>query len=71
MIQGGQYLGLALESRHACWIAGESFGENFERDVSLQFRVAGAIDLAHTSDTEQRLSFIGAKADSYGERHKG
>jgi hypothetical protein len=63
-------VGLALEPRHACWIAGEGFRENFERHVALQLRVTSAIDLAHAPDAEQGLNFVGAKPGSYWGRHK-
>ena len=47
MIQRGQELRLALEAREAIGIGGEQVGEDLDRDVAIQFPVAGAIHLPH------------------------
>ena len=49
----GKDLGFALESRQPFRIVGNVGGQHFDRDVALQFRVAGAIDLSHAAGTKR------------------
>ena len=46
MVERRQHLSFALEPGQAVWIAGELLREDLEGDVTIQFRVARAIDLA-------------------------
>lgn len=71
VIQRSQDLGLALEPGHAGRIAFEGFRQNFQRDLALQFGVAGAIHLAHASGAEQGLGLVRAKAGPGREGHWG
>ena len=47
MIQRGEHLRFALEARQTVGIAANDVGQDLERDVALQLRVARAIHLAH------------------------
>jgi hypothetical protein len=49
VVQRGQQLRLTLEPRNAIAIAGKGRRQELQGDVSLQARVAGAVDLAHAA----------------------
>ena len=70
MIQRGQNLGFALEPRHALGVGGEGFGQDFQRHVAAQLRVARAIHLAHPARANLIEGFIGADFRSANQRHK-
>ena len=53
MVERRQHFGLALETRHPIAIGCERFGQNLERDVSVELVVAGAIDFSHPADPER------------------
>jgi hypothetical protein len=42
----------ALEPREAIRIGREEIGQDFDRDVAMELRIAGAIHLAHTTGTD-------------------
>src|SRR5262249_19031041 len=52
MIQRGQYLGFALEARHAAGICGERRRKNFDRHVAIELGIVGTINLAHSTRAE-------------------
>ena len=60
MIQGGGGQGLLLEAAQAVGVERERLRQDFDRNVALKARVAGAIDLAHASCAEQGNDFVGA-----------
>ena len=47
MVQRGEDLGFALEAGQAVGIGGEGLGQDFQRHVAVELRVAGAVDLPH------------------------
>ena len=47
MVQGRERLCLAGEPGQPVGVAGECVRQDFERDVTIQFRVAGAVDQPH------------------------
>ena len=49
MIQRGQQTGLAPEARQAVRITREGRRKNFERDITTQFGIAGAIYFPHSA----------------------
>ena len=57
----GEHLCLALESRDAVRIGGERIGQDFQRDVPGQLRVAGAIHLAHPARAQGGVDDIRAQ----------
>ncbi len=71
MIQRGQHLCLALEPREPIGIERERFGQDLQRDVAIQLRVARAIDLAHPACAERRLNFVGTELCAGRQRHRG
>ena len=54
MIEGGEHLRLAPESRQAVGIEFERAREHFQRDIAMQFAVARAEHLPHPAGPEQR-----------------
>ena len=52
MIEGGEGLGFALESREAFGVVPERGRQDFQRDVAAELRVGGAIHLAHAACAE-------------------
>ena len=69
MIERGEDFGLALQAGDAIGILCECGGQDLDRDVALQARVAGAIDLAHAAGAEHRFDFVRAEARSALEWH--
>jgi len=61
MIQRGQHLGFALESRHVLRIVGQGRGQDLDRDVAVQLGVVGAINLAHAAGAKRRHNFVRAE----------
>ena len=52
MIERGERLRFTLEARQAIGIGREQLGQHLDRDVAVETRVAGAIDLAHAARAE-------------------
>ena len=50
-------------------IAGEGFGQDLERDVAIQLRVARAIHLAHAARAERGKDFVRAEAGAGSKGH--
>ncbi|HYM23527.1 MAG TPA: hypothetical protein VEU08_09970 [Vicinamibacterales bacterium] len=69
MIQRREEPGLPLEPREAFAITCDGTGQDFDRDVTIELRVAGAVDLTHAARTERRQDFINAEACASCERH--
>jgi hypothetical protein len=60
MIQRGEELRFAPEPGQAAGVTREQIGQYFERDVAIQPRIAGAIDLAHRASAEQGNDLVAA-----------
>jgi len=58
MVERGEHLRLAFETRQTLRISGEYLREDLQRNVSSEPRVAGAIYLAHSARTERAADFI-------------
>ena len=52
MVQGGQNLRLALETRQPLRVLGKSFRQDLDGDVALEPHVMRTVDFAHTPGTE-------------------
>jgi hypothetical protein len=57
MIQRGYCARFLLEA-----IAVGGVGENLERDVAAEARIAGAVDFAHSTRPERGDDFVGAES---------
>ena len=62
MVQRGEQLRLALETREAVRIGREEVGQDLQRDVAIEPRIARAIHLAHAARADERDDFVGAEA---------
>jgi hypothetical protein len=62
-------LGLPLEPRERGRVSSECLGQDLDRDVAIQLRVAGPIHLAHAACPERREDFVGAQAGAGHEHH--
>jgi hypothetical protein len=61
MIQRRQQLRLALEPGEPIGVGREHFRQNFDGDVPMASRIAGAIYLAHPAGADERDDFVGAE----------
>ena len=52
VIQRREHLRFAPETRQPIGVRGEQLGEDLDRDVAIQLRVARTIDLAHAAGAE-------------------
>ena len=62
MVQRGERLRFAGEAGEAFVVRCKELGEHFDRDLTIELRVAGAIDLAHATGPERRHDFIGPES---------
>ena len=69
MIERSQDLRFALEAREPLGIEGEAVGQDLERDVALERRVAGAIHLAHAACAKRGQNLVWAESIAGGEGH--
>ena len=69
MIQGGEHARFALEPRQPVRIVNDRIGKDLDRDLALEARITGAIDLAHATRAECADDFIGAETSTGGEWH--
>ena len=70
VVQGGGGLGLLLEAAHEVGLVGERIGEEFQRHIALQSRIASPIDLAHAAAANQRDDLVGAHPRAGRKRHR-
>jgi hypothetical protein len=70
MIQRGKYLRFTFEASEAVRIGSECLGQDLERDVAIQLRIARAIHLAHAARPEQAQDFICAKPCTRRQSHE-
>ena len=69
MIERGQDLRLAREPCAALGVRRERGGQDLDRDVALQLRIARAIDFAHSACAKGREDFIWSEAGAGREGH--
>ena len=46
-------------------------GQSLERDLAMQAKIPGAVDLTHAAGAERRDDLVGAEAGAGGEGHWG
>ncbi len=68
MVQRREHLRFTTKSREAIGIVGDGGQQHLDRDVAIQLRVVGAIDLAHAADTKQADDFIWTESRAGNER---
>ena len=67
MVQRREGLGFAGEPGEPFGVARERVRQDFERDVTIQLRVAGPVDLAHATFANLCRDFVDAEARAGGE----
>ena len=70
MIEGGEHLGFALETREAIGVERQGLREDLHGDVAIQRAIMCAIDLAHPALSNRAGNFVRAKASADGESHR-
>ncbi len=69
MVELGEGLGLATKAPESLGILRHLGGQYFERYVAAEFRVGGAIDLAHAACAQRRLDFVRAEFRARSKSH--
>ena len=67
VVQRRQGLSFACEPCEPFGIARDQIGQHFDRDVTIQLRIARPIHYAHSAGTEAREDFVRAEAGTRGE----
>jgi hypothetical protein len=70
VIERGERLCFTRKSRDAIGVAGKGVGQNLDRDVAIQLRIARALHFAHAAGTERRQNFVRTKASAVYQRHR-
>jgi hypothetical protein len=65
----GHRLRLPLEPRERVGIGGDAFGEDLDRHLAVQARVARAVDLAHAAGAEGSQNLVRAELRSRDQDH--
>ena len=71
MTERCQKLCFPAEAREPLAVVCEGRWQNLQRDVAIELRVAGAVDLAHAARANQRDDLIRAETGTGRERHGG
>jgi hypothetical protein len=61
---------LALEACERLGVVGQLGGEDLDRDVAIEFRVARLVDLAHAAGPERGEDFVRAEARAVRQNHQ-
>ena len=69
MVERREHLRFALEPREPVGIGRPEIGQDLDRDVAMELRVAGAIDLPHATFADLRGDFVDAEARARREGH--
>ena len=69
MIQRSQGFRFPLEAREPVGVVREGLGQDLDRDVAVQLRIARAIDLPHAPFADQRGDLVDAEACTGSESH--
>jgi hypothetical protein len=62
MVQRGERPGFAHEPRKAVRIAGEAIGQDLQRDIAIELRVAGSEHLPHPALADRRSDLVNAES---------
>src|SRR4029453_12552778 len=68
MVQRGERLGFPGESGKAVRISGKGVGQDLQRDIAIELRIAGPKHLPHSPFADRRGDVVAAKS---GARRKG
>ena len=70
MVERSQHLRLTFESGHAIGVVREGRRQNLDRYLAVEFRIPGAVNLAHAADAYERKDLVGTQATPRGKGHK-
>ena len=70
VVEGGEHLCLARESREPLGIGGERLRQDLQRDVALQSGVARAVDFPHTAGAHGTGDLVRAQTGAGNEPHE-
>ena len=70
VIQRRQRLRFTLESRQIICVARERGRQHLDRNLAIELRIAGAINLAHSARSERAEDFVGAEFVTGSEGHR-
>ena len=71
MIERGGRACLELEPPQPLGVIGQLGRQKLQRDVTIELRVAGEIDLAHAAGTEERANDVRPETRAGCQRHRG
>ena len=69
VVERREHLGFAVKPRQAVRIVRDGSEQYFDRDVPIEFRIAGAIHLSHSSYAQQSDYLIDAEPRAGGQGH--
>ncbi len=70
MIERREHLCFAAKPREPIGIAGQQVRQHLQRDLAVQFRIAGAVDLAHAAGADGGNNLVWAQPGPGSKRHK-
>ena len=65
MVERGEDSRFALETRQPLGGTGQRLGQNLDRHIAAQSRIAGAVDFAHPAHANHRTELIGAQRAAF------
>jgi len=71
VVQRGGCAGFLLESTEAIDVGRKCCGEDFDRDITSESRIARTVYLAHAASAEGGDDFVGAETGAGSEGHSG
>ncbi len=70
VVERSEHLRLALEARQALRVGSKEVGQDLDRDLAVQARVARSIHLTHAARAQRADDFVGADPRAWGQRHQ-
>ena len=70
VIEGRERLRFAIEACEALRFEREVGWQDLQRDVALELRVAGLVDLAHATRADEGVNLVGTETRAGGESHR-
>jgi hypothetical protein len=70
MIQRGERLRFLLEARNAAGVLGERLRQHLDRDVTLEFGITGAINLARAARADGLDDFVVTELRTWADGHR-
>ena len=71
MVQRGEGLGFTREASEPVGVVRERLGENLDRDVAIELRVARTEDLSHPAFADKRRDLVHAESSTGSEVQGG